>query len=149
VRTSKDLKGQLQQKLVGHTSTVDDILKLYDIYIANLNDKERPVCSSLIVGPTGCGKTHLVRSFAYALHNDMNCMLRVDCGEFQQRHETARLIGAPPGYLGHRETEAVLSAARIRAATSKYSPISVILFDEIEKADVGVFDLLLNVLVYG
>jgi ATP-dependent Clp protease ATP-binding subunit ClpC len=107
------------------------------------------VSNFLLVGPTGCGKTHLVRSLAYGLHGSEDKILRIDCGEYQQKHEVAKLIGAPPGYLGHEDTQALFSPDRINDLVSATSPIGIILFDEIEKAHTSIFDMLLGILDYG
>lgn len=102
-----------------------------------------------MVGPTGCGKTHLVKSIAYGLHGDMNKLLRIDCGEYQSKHEVAKLIGAPPGYLGHGDTKPVLDPERISNLVSEHSNVGVILFDEVEKADQEFYDILLGALDYA
>lgn len=108
----------------------------------------RPIGVFLIGGPTGSGKTHLVYSVAQALHYS-NLVLRVDCAEFQQGHETSKLTGAPPGFLGHRETAAILSQENLTKNASAASPYSVLLFDEIEKAHEDLFKMLLSIYDYG
>lgn len=109
----------------------------------------RPPLVSLLAGPTGCGKTHFAYSVAKAIHGPEGKLLRLDCGELQMPHEIARLTGAPPGYLGHKETSPVLSQAALNRLTSDKSAYSVLLFDEIEKAAPQLFDLLLGVLDSG
>jgi ATP-dependent Clp protease ATP-binding subunit ClpA len=102
-----------------------------------------------LAGPTGVGKTKTVESLAGVLHGQNKYVLKIDCGEFQMDHEVAKLIGAPPGYLGHRETVPVLSQAKLNAVSSEYSSISLILFDEIEKASPAMTRLLLGILDKG
>jgi len=138
-----------REVLVGHADALSSILEHLEIYAAGLGDNTRPVGSFLLAGPTGCGKTTLARAVAYALHYDSKKLLRVDCGEFQQSHEVAKLLGAPPGYLGHRESPALLGQTRLQLQTSEHSPISVVLFDEIEKAAPEFHDLLLGILDAG
>jgi ATP-dependent Clp protease ATP-binding subunit ClpA len=100
----------------------------------------------LLLGPTGTGKTRTVEALAEVLHGSRKNLLRIDCGEYQMDHEVAKLIGAPPGYLGHRETQPVLSQAKLAAVTSSHSSLSIVLFDEIEKAAPSLTRLLLGVL---
>jgi len=113
---------------------------------AGLGPEGRPVGVVLLLGPTGTGKTRTVEALAEVLHGSNKNMLKVDCGEFQMEHEVAKLIGAPPGYLGHRETQPMLSQAKVNGAGSENSDISLILFDEIEKAAPSMTRLLLGIL---
>jgi ATP-dependent Clp protease ATP-binding subunit ClpA len=100
----------------------------------------------LLLGPTGTGKTRTVEVLAQALHGSEKSLLKVDCGEFQMEHEVAKLIGAPPGYLGHRETQPMLSQQKLNSVTSDQCSLSLVLFDEIEKAAPSMTRLLLGVL---
>jgi len=127
----KGLDSVAKSILVGHTDPLKKVLKRFELHKSGMIDKNRPVGSFLLTGPTGCGKTTLVQAIAYALHGDNSKFIRVDCGEYQSSHEVAKLIGAPPGYLGHRETEAVLSQESIKRHLSKNSNILVLLFDEV------------------
>jgi ATP-dependent Clp protease ATP-binding subunit ClpA len=103
----------------------------------------------LLLGPTGTGKTKTVEALAEILHGSKKSVLRVDCGEFQMEHEVAKLIGAPPGYLGHRETQPMLTQQKLNAVTSEKCGLSLVLFDEIEKAAPSMTRLLLGVLDKG
>jgi ATP-dependent Clp protease ATP-binding subunit ClpA len=116
------------------------------MYEAGLNPEGRPAGVFLLLGPTGTGKTRTVEALAEVLHGSRKHHLRIDCGEYQMEHEVAKLIGAPPGYLGHRETHPVLTQARLAAVTSQASSVSIVLFDEIEKASPSLTRLLLGVL---
>jgi ATP-dependent Clp protease ATP-binding subunit ClpA len=116
------------------------------MYEAGLNPEGRPAGVFLLLGPTGTGKTRTVEAIAEVLHGSRRHHLRVDCGEYQMDHEVAKLIGAPPGYLGHRETHPLLTQARLAAVTSQDSSLSIVLFDEIEKAAPSLTRLLLGVL---
>jgi len=113
---------------------------------AGLAPEGRPVGVFLLLGPTGTGKTRTVEVLAQALHGSEKSLLRVDCGEFQMEHEVAKLIGAPPGYLGHRETQPMLSQQKLNGVTSDKCSLSLVLFDEIEKAAPSMTRLLLGVL---
>jgi ATP-dependent Clp protease ATP-binding subunit ClpA len=113
---------------------------------AGLAPEGRPVGVFLLLGPTGTGKTRTVEVLAEALHGSEKSLLRVDCGEFQMEHEVAKLIGAPPGYLGHRETQPMLSQQKLNGVTSDRCSLSLVLFDEIEKAAPSMTRLLLGVL---
>jgi len=113
---------------------------------AGLAPEGRPVGVFLLLGPTGTGKTRTVEVLAQALHGSEKHLLKVDCGEFQMEHEVAKLIGAPPGYLGHRETQPMLSQQKLNAVTSDQSNLALVLFDEIEKAAPSMTRLLLGVL---
>src|SRR5271157_5185345 len=116
---------------------------------AVLSQKGRPVGVFLLLGPTGTGKTKTVEALADVLHGSEKNVLKVDCGEFQMEHEVAKLIGAPPGYLGHRETQPMLTQQKLNAVTSEKCSLSLVLFDEIEKAAPSMTRLLMGVLDKG
>lgn len=132
--------------LVGQNNSIDTIVPYIQMHSAGLAPEGRPIGVFLLLGPTGTGKTRTVEALAEVLHGSAKNLLKVDCGEFQMEHEVAKLVGAPPGYLGHRETQPMLTQAKINAAASENSPISLILFDEIEKAAPSLVRLLLGVL---
>jgi CheY-like chemotaxis protein len=146
---SANLIDLLSQKIVGQTSALRFIVPYVQMFQAGLAPPNRPVGVFLLLGPTGTGKTKTVQALAEILHGSEKNVVRVDCGEFQMEHEIAKLIGAPPGYLGHRETESLLNQQRLTAATSEKCEISVVLFDEIEKAAPTVTRLLLGILDNG
>jgi len=113
---------------------------------AMLAPEGRPSGVFLLLGPTGTGKTKTVEALADVLHGSSKKVLRVDCGEFQMEHEVAKLLGAPPGYLGHRETQPLLTQQKVNGVSSDACDLSIVLFDEIEKAAASVARLLLGVL---
>ena len=113
---------------------------------AGLAPEGRPVGVVLLLGPTGTGKTRTVEALAEVLHGSAKNLLKVDCGEFQMEHEVAKLIGAPPGYLGHRETQPMLTQPKLNSVATEHSDISLVLFDEIEKAAPSMTRLLLGIL---
>lgn len=135
----------LESKLIGQTTSITPILQRVALFEANLNDPGRPVGVFMMLGPTGTGKTRTVEVLAEALHGDPRAMIKIDCGEFQMEHEVARLIGAPPGYLGHRETKPVLSKERLHQIRVNERSPSIVLFDEIEKAAPSMLRLLLGI----
>jgi ATP-dependent Clp protease ATP-binding subunit ClpA/CheY-like chemotaxis protein len=139
----------LSQKVVGQPNATKVIVPYIQMFQAGLAPEGRPVGVFLLLGPTGTGKTKTVEALAEILHGSSKNLLKVDCGEFQMEHEVAKLIGAPPGYLGHRETQPVLSQQKLTAVTSEKSQISLVLFDEIEKAAPSMTRLLLGVLDKG
>src|SRR5437870_6924256 len=131
---AENLTAILAQKVVGQPAATKVIVPYIQMFQAGLAPEGRPVGIFLLLGPTGTGKTKTVEALAEILHGSEKSILKVDCGEFQMEHEVAKLIGAPPGYLGHKETDTLLSEARLDAVTSEKCDISVVLFDEIEKA---------------
>ena len=137
---------QMSQLLVGQPEAIDKIVPFVQMHQAGLAPEGRPVGVVLLLGPTGTGKTRTVEALAETLHGSSKNLLRVDCGEFQMEHEVAKLVGAPPGYLGHRETTPMLNQAKINSVASENSDISIILFDEIEKAASSMNRLLLGIL---
>ncbi|MDX2154704.1 MAG: AAA family ATPase [Bryobacteraceae bacterium] len=141
-----ELARLLAARVVGQPAAVESIVPYVTMHQAGLAPEGRPVGVFLLLGPTGTGKTRTVEALAESLHGTSRHVLRVDCGEFQMEHEVAKLIGAPPGYLGHRETHPLLTQAKLNAVTSDRSSLSIVLFDEIEKAAASLTRLLLGVL---
>ncbi len=144
-----DLTSILSSKVVGQPNVISVIVPYIEMFQAGLAPENRPVGVFLLLGPTGTGKTRTVEALAEAIHGSSKNLLKVDCGEFQMEHEVAKLIGAPPGYLGHRETQPMLSQQKLTAVTSDKSALSIVLFDEIEKAAPSLTRLLLGVLDRG
>jgi ATP-dependent Clp protease ATP-binding subunit ClpB len=128
--------------VVGQEEAVHSVVNAIRRSRAGLQDPNRPIGSFIFLGPTGTGKTELARSLAELLFDDENALVRVDMSEYQERHTVARLIGAPPGYIGYDEGGQLTEAVRRR-------PYAVVLFDEIEKAHPEVFNLLLQLLDDG
>src|ERR1700748_2534910 len=146
---AEDLTSILLSKVVGQPNVINVIVPYIEMFQAGRAPENRPVGIFLLLGPTGTGKTRTVEALAEALHGSSKNLLKVDCGEFQMEHEVAKLIGAPPGYLGHRETQPMLSQQKLTAVTSDRSALSLVLFDEIEKAAPSLTRLLLGVLDRG
>jgi ATP-dependent Clp protease ATP-binding subunit ClpA/CheY-like chemotaxis protein len=146
---STDLLSYFSRNIVGQPGAAERIVPFIQTYRAGLTPENRPIGVFLLLGPTGTGKTRTVEVLAEALHGSPQRYLRIDCGEFQLDHEVAKLIGAPPGYLGHRETVPVLSQQKLAEAVSPECDISLVLLDEIEKAAPSLGRLLLGVLDKG
>ena len=146
---AEDLASILSAKVVGQPNVISSIVPYIEMFQAGLAPENRPVDVFLLLGPTGTGKTRTVEALAEALHGSSKNLLKIDCGEFQMEHEVAKLIGAPPGYLGHRETQPMLSQQKLTAVTSDKCALSLVLFDEIEKAAPSLTRLLLGVLDRG
>jgi len=146
---SVDLAPLLAQKIVGQPLALERIVPYVQMYQAGLAPEGRPVGVFLLLGPTGTGKTRTVEALAEVLHGSDKAVLKIDCGEYQMDHEVAKLIGAPPGYLGHRETTPMLTQQKLNAVTSEECGLSLVLFDEIEKAAPSLTRLLLGVLDRG
>ena len=145
-RERNELAEYLAARLVGQAHAIEEIVPYVQMYRAGLAPEGRPAGVFLLLGPTGTGKTRTVEVLAGALHGSEESLLRVDCGEFQMEHEVAKLIGAPPGYLGHRETTPMLTQQKLGGVTSEGSQLALVLFDEIEKAAPSMTRLLLGVL---
>jgi ATP-dependent Clp protease ATP-binding subunit ClpA len=144
---SSDLMARrLGEKLVGQPAAIQSIVPYVQMHKAGLEPEGRPVGVFLLLGPTGTGKTRTVEALAEVLHGSSKKLLKVDCGEFQMEHEVAKLIGAPPGYLGHRETQPLFTQQKLASVISEASDLSIVLFDEIEKAAPSLTRLLLGVL---
>ena len=147
--TTESLTAVLSRKVVGQPAATNVIVPYIQMFQAGLAPEGRPVGVFLLLGPTGTGKTKTVEALAEVLHGNAKTLLKIDCGEFQMEHEVAKLIGAPPGYLGHRETQPMLSQQKLTSVTSDNSGLSLVLFDEIEKAAPSLTRLLLGVLDKG
>jgi ATP-dependent Clp protease ATP-binding subunit ClpB len=145
-QTPHDLKTLLSEKVVGQPHAMEHIVPFVQMHRAGLSPEGRPVGTFLLMGPTGTGKTRTVEALAEVLHGSAAHVLRIDCGEFQSDHEVAKLVGAPPGYIGHRETQPRLTQGRLTAVTTPGCDLSLVLFDEIEKAAPAVLVLLLGIL---
>lgn len=145
-RPSTGLTARLEKLLIGQPEAIDAVVPYVQMHQAGLSPEGRPIGVVLLLGPTGTGKTRTVEALAEVLHGSSKNVLKVDCGEFQMEHEVAKLLGAPPGYLGHRETQPMLSQAKLTGVTSEDSNISLVLFDEIEKAAPSMTRLLLGIL---
>ena len=141
-----DLLRELTTRVVGQAQALTQIVPYVQMHQAGLSPDGRPAGVFLLLGPTGTGKTRTVEALADALHGSEKHMLKVDCGEFQMEHEVAKLIGAPPGYLGHRETPPMLTQQKLTSVTTESSDLSLVLFDEIEKAAPSMTRLLMGVL---
>lgn len=141
-----DVSAALRKSILGQDDAIKTVAPYVELSMAGLAPEGRPAGVFLLLGPTGTGKTRTVEALAQALHGSDRHLLRIDCGEFQLDHEVAKIIGAPPGYLGHRETHPMLSQQKVNAVTSESSPLSLILFDEIEKAAPSFTRILLGVL---
>jgi ATP-dependent Clp protease ATP-binding subunit ClpB len=148
-RTGKDaesLEKTLLKLVVGQDEAVEQIVNIYQMHITGLSAPGRPVGNFLFLGPTGSGKTRTVEATAEALVGNPRAVIKIDCAEFQHSHEIAKLIGSPPGYLGHRETHPLLSQEVINQHHTETVKLSFILFDEIEKASDALWNLLLGIL---
>jgi ATP-dependent Clp protease ATP-binding subunit ClpB len=142
VRKLVEMEGRLRERVVGQEEALETVANAIRRSRAGLSDPKRPIGSFLFLGPTGVGKTETARALAEFLFDDEQAMVRIDMSEYMEKHAVARLIGAPPGYVGYEEGGQLTEAVRRR-------PYSVILFDEIEKAHPDVFNVLLQVLDDG
>jgi len=143
---TRDFEGSLRAKIVGQEEGVQSLVDLYQVFCAGLNSPGRPVGNLLFLGPTGSGKTRIVEAAAEILFGDPRAVIKVDCAEFQHSHEIAKLIGSPPGYLGHRETHPLITQEALSANHTDKLKLSFLLFDEIEKASDALWQLLLGML---
>ena len=141
-----DFQSSLRAKIVGQEEAVQALVDLYQVFRAGLNSPGRPVGNLLFLGPTGSGKTRIVEAGAEILFGDARAVIKVDCAEFQHSHEIAKLIGSPPGYLGHRETHPLITQETLAACHTDKLKLSFLLFDEIEKASDALWQLLLGML---
>ena len=143
---AQDFESRLAGLIVGQERAVRRISGLYQIYLAGMQNPGKPIGTMLFLGPTGSGKTRVVEAAAEVLFGDTNAVVKIDCAEFQHSHEIAKLIGSPPGYLGHRETAPMLTQENLDKYHNDHDKLTFILFDEIEKASDALWQLLLGIL---
>jgi ATP-dependent Clp protease ATP-binding subunit ClpB len=139
----------LRRKIAGQDQAVEKVAEIYQMFLAGLNPPGRPVGNLLFLGPTGTGKTRVVEAMAEAMFGDPHACIKIDCSEFQHSHEIAKLIGSPPGYLGHRETHPLLTQETLNKCHTEKLKLSILLLDEIEKASDSLWQLLLGILDKG
>jgi ATP-dependent Clp protease ATP-binding subunit ClpA len=139
----------LKRKIAGQDHIVEALVPYYEIWKAGLSPEGRPAGIFFLLGPTGTGKTALVEALAETIHGSAKHLIKIDCGEYQMEHEVSKFLSAPPGYLGHRETKPRITQQTLDSVTSNSSNLSIVLFDEIEKAAPSLSRLLLGVLDKG
>jgi len=143
---AEKLESDLRKRIVGQDEAIEQIINIYQTNLAGMSSPGRPIGNLLFLGPTGSGKTRLVEATAESLVGDARAVIKIDCAEFQHSHEIAKLIGSPPGYLGHRETHPLLSQEVLNQYHTDHMKLSFVLFDEIEKASDALWNLLLGIL---
>lgn len=143
---AKEFEDRLSSLIVGQERAVRRMSGLFQIYLAGMNNPSRPIGTMLFLGPTGSGKTRVVEAGAEVLFGEPHAVVKIDCAEFQHSHEIAKLIGSPPGYLGHRETSPMLTQENLDKAHTDDTKLTFVLFDEIEKASDSLWQLLLGIL---
>lgn len=143
---AKDFETNLRRRVVGQDPAIQRIVEIFQMYVAGLNAPGRPIGNLLFLGPTGSGKTRVVEAMAESLFGDARACIKIDCAEFQHSHEIAKLIGSPPGYLGHRETHPLLTQEALAQWHTEEIKLSILLFDEIEKASDALWQLMLGML---
>lgn len=143
---ARDFEDKLSALIVGQERAVRRMSGLYQIYLAGMQNPARPIGTLLFLGPTGSGKTRVVEASAGVLFGDERSVVKIDCAEFQHSHEIAKLIGSPPGYLGHRETSPMLTQENLDKNHTNEAKLTFVLFDEVEKASDSLWQLLLGIL---
>jgi ATP-dependent Clp protease ATP-binding subunit ClpA len=143
---ARSLRDKLSRLVIGQNEAIDQIVNIYQMHVTGLAAPGRPVGNFLFLGPTGSGKTRTVEALAAALIGNSRAVIKIDCAEFQHSHEIAKLIGSPPGYLGHRETHPLLSQEVLDQHHTEAVKLTFLLFDEIEKASDALWNLLLGIL---
>jgi ATP-dependent Clp protease ATP-binding subunit ClpA len=144
--TACQFEHAMRKKIVGQDEAVQALVDIYQVFCAGLHSPGRPVGNLLFLGPTGSGKTRTVEAAAEILFGHSRAIIKVDCAEFQHSHEIAKLIGSPPGYLGHRETHPLITQEALAVSHREHLQLSFLLFDEIEKASDALWQLLLGML---
>ena len=144
--TACQFERAMREEIVGQDEAVQALVDIYQVFCAGLHSPGRPVGNLLFLGPTGSGKTRTVEAAAEILFGASRAVVKVDCAEFQHSHEIAKLIGSPPGYLGHRETHPLITQESLAVSHREHLKLSFLLFDEIEKASDALWQLLLGML---
>jgi ATP-dependent Clp protease ATP-binding subunit ClpB len=142
----REFESALSRRIIGQDRAIRQLARVYQVYLAGITAPGRPLVNLLLLGPTGSGKTRLVEATAEVLFGTASAVLKIDCAEFQHSHEIAKLIGSPPGYLGHRETEPLITQDALEEHCTEKIKLSLVLFDEIEKASDSLWQLLLGIL---
>jgi ATP-dependent Clp protease ATP-binding subunit ClpA len=145
-REAEALESNLHKLIVGQDEAIQQIVNIYQMHLTGMTAPGRPIGNFLFLGPTGSGKTRIVEATAESLVANPRAVIKIDCAEFQHSHEIAKLIGSPPGYLGHRETHPLLSQEVLNQYHTEKIKLSFVLFDEIEKASDALWNLLLGIL---
>ena len=143
---AQEFDERLSGLIIGQDNAVRSVGNLYQMFLAGMNQTDKPLGTLLFLGPTGSGKTRVVEAAAQTLFGDRHAIIKIDCAEFQHSHEIAKLVGSPPGYLGHRETSPLLTQENLDRCHTEETPLTLVLFDEIEKASDALWRLLLGIL---
>src|SRR5262245_46176634 len=146
---AEQFEAELRPRVVGQERAIRKLASLYQVFHSGLSNPTRPIGTMLFLGPTGSGKTHVVEAAAEALFGNRKAVVKIDCAEFQHSHEIAKLVGSPPGYLGHRDTDPLLTQENLDKYHTENDPFTLVLFDEIEKASDALWQLLLGILDKG
>jgi len=141
-----EFEAELRHRIVGQDEAICQLVETYQVYKAGLALPGRPIANLLFLGPTGTGKTRIVEAAAEILTGNARAFVKIDCAEFQHSHEVAKLVGSPPGYIGHKETQPMLTQEVIDGFQTKNCGFTFVLFDEIEKASESLWQLLLGIL---
>lgn len=141
-----DFERGVSRRVVGQERAVKHLTRVYQPYLAGLSPPGRPLANVLLLGPTGSGKTRLVEAAAETLFGNDRAVLKIDCAEYHHSHEISKLIGSPPGYLGHRETHPLITQEALEQHYTENTKLSLVLFDEIEKASDALWQLLLGIM---
>jgi ATP-dependent Clp protease ATP-binding subunit ClpB len=144
-----DLERQLKDRVVGQDQAVEKLAAVLQTFMAGLNAPSRPIANVLFLGPTGTGKTRLVEALSDVLFNREDGFVKIDCAEFQEGHSIAKIMGAPSGYIGHKDTKPFLTQEKLDSTHTKDFKLSLVLFDELEKAHHSFWDLLLGIMDRG
>ena len=143
---TKELEAALRSRIVGQEAAIDAVVELYQIFLVGMAPPDRPIGNLLFLGPTGSGKTYVVEALAEVLFGNSHAFIKINCAEFQEHHEIAKLIGSPPGYVGHGQTRALLTQEALNQFQTEKLKLTLLLFDEIEKASDALWQLLLGIL---
>jgi ATP-dependent Clp protease ATP-binding subunit ClpA len=143
---TREFEAFLRSKIVGQDAAIEAVTELYQMFLVGMAAPDRPVGNLLFLGPTGSGKTYVVEVVAEALFGNPHAFIKVDCAEFQEHHEISKLIGSPPGYIGHLHTPPLLTQESLAKYHTEKLKLSLVLFDEIEKASEALWQLLLGIL---
>ncbi len=146
---TREFESFLRSRIVGQDAAIQAVTEIYQMFLVGMTPPDRPIGNLLFLGPTGSGKTYLVEVVAEALFGNRHAFIKVDCAEFQEHHEIAKLIGSPPGYVGHLQTPALLTQQSLNQWHTEDLKLTLLLFDEIEKASEALWQLLLGILDKG